>query len=110
MSQSKIKFGTAWKRVGVFRSYFLKLLHLTRLSVKLINGDDATDLLLSRVKPVVEDAALFLQYQHFSLQLVDDCYQRAIAPVSLEQTTIRTIIIFELLKKIKTLVREYAKN
>lgn len=88
----------AWKRVGVFHSYFLKLLHLTRLSVKLINGD-ATDLLLSRVKPVVEDAALFLQYQHFSLQLVDDSYQRAIAPVSLEQTTIRTIIIVGIFKE-----------
>lgn len=97
------------EHVGVFHSYFLKLLHLTRLSVELINGD-ATDLLLSRVKPVVEDAALFLQYQHFSLQLVDDSYQRAIAPVSLEQTTIRTIIIIEFLKKSKTLVREYAKN
>lgn len=109
MSLSEIKFRTAWKRVGVFHSYFLKLLHLTRLSVELINGD-ATDLLLSHVKPVVEDAALFLQYQHFSLQLVDDSYQRAIAPVSLEQTTIRTIIIVEFLKKSKTLVQEYTDN
>lgn len=97
-----MKFGTAWKRVGVFHSYFLKLLHLTRLSGKLINGD-ATDLLLSRVKPVVEDAALFLQYQHFSLQLVDDSYQWAITPVSLEQTAIRTITIVEFLRKVKLL-------